>query len=332
MRVKIQEVPLSLRRRAANHLESIRGTPMAPGADAARLGDMACPVYRPDLQDIAYWEIEIKGIKQTRARGHEGQSSGLGFVLVSTGAHDLPIPHWSVEAEPPSYGLEGKVGKGKLARLVKIDTLAYAGEDQGGNYLGHLGQFPPRIEGRGISAQGAPTPGEVLAAPGAKSENDRAPGELTIVRNERASHGVKLSPWKEWREAKAGFSDSFQPHIDALRRRAKPNWEVEQLVEKLGEGIHEGQRMTVALLQPGTASVVGDGKKYVKLTTLERQPPAITLEGSTNGAKGEISFQLAIKYADGSAETLEYFIVPRGTPSNKRGITPHLTTPTMGGT
>lgn len=332
MRVKIQEVPLSLRRRAANHLESIRGTPMAPGADAARLGDMACPVYRPDLQDIAYWEIEIKGIRQTRARGHEGHSSGLGFVLVSTGAHDVPIPHWSVEAEPPSYGLEGSVGKGKLARMVKIDTLAYAAEDQAGNYLGHLGQFPPRIEGKTISAQGAPTMGDVLAAPGARSENDRTPGELKMVRNERASHGVKLSAWKEWREAKAGFAETFRPHIDALRRRAQANWELEHLFEKYGEGIHEGQRLTVALLQPGTASLVGEGQKFVKLTTLQRQPPAVTLEGGANGAKGEISFQLAIKYADGSAETLAYFVVPRGTPSHKREVTPHLIAHSIGGT
>lgn len=324
MRVKIQEVPLNLRRRAANHLESIRGTPMAPGADAARIGDMACPVYRPDIQGVAYWEIEIKGLKQTRARGHEGKSSGLGFILLSTGQHDVPIPHWSVEAEPPSYGLEGKVGKGKAGRVVKVDTLAYAAEDQAGNYLGHLGQLPPRIEGTGISAQGAPSQGDVLAAPAAKSEDDRAPAEIKFLRNERPAHGVKLSGWKDWRAAKAGFAEAYRPHTDALRKRAQGHWDVEQLVEKFGEGIHEGQRVTVALLQPGTPSVTGPGQKFVKLTNLDRQPPAVVLEAGTSGAKGEVPFQLTIKYVDGSSETLDYFIVPRGTPSNKRSVMPHV--------
>jgi hypothetical protein len=331
MRVKIQEVPLSLRRRAANHLESIRGTPMAPGADTARIGDLACPVYRPDIKDVAYWEIEIKGLKQTRARGHEGQSSGLGFVLVSAGKHDVPIPHWSVEAEPPSYGLEGKVGKGKAARVVKVDTLAYAAEDQSGNYVGHLGQLPPRIEGTGISAQGAPSQGYVLAAPGASSTDDRAPAEHKFQRNERSSHGVKLSAWKDWRDVKAGFAEAFRPHTEALQRRAQGHWEVEQLIEKFGEGIHEGQRLTVALLQPGTPSLAGDGQKFVKLSNLDRQPPAVVLEVRAAGATGEIPFQLVIKYVDGSSETLNYFIVPRGTPSNKRSVTPHLIAQTIGG-
>jgi hypothetical protein len=332
MRVKIQEVPLNLRRRAANHLESIRGTPMAPGGDSARLGDMACPVYRPDMREIAYWEIEIKGLKQTRARGHAGPSSGLGFVLMSTGAHDVPIPHWSMEAEPPSYGLDGMIGKDKAARLVKIDTLSYAAEDKAGNHLGHLGQFPPRIEGQSISARGAPSQGDVLAAPAAHSDNDRAPTELKFVRNERASHGVKLSEWKDWGQAKAGFAEAYKPHIEALRMRAKEYWDLEHLVETFGEGIHEGQRMTVALLQPGSVSVGGDGQKFVKLSNLDRQPPAVTIDAGTSGAKGEISFHLAIKYLDGSAETLEYFIVPRGTPSNKRAVTPHLIAHTIGGT
>jgi hypothetical protein len=303
---------------------------MAPGADIACLGEMACPVYRPDLKQIAYWEIEIKGLRQTRPRGHEGTSSGLGFVLVSTGEHDVPIPHWSVEAEPPSYGLEGIVGKEKTARIVKLDTLSYAAEDRAGTLLGHLG--PPRIEGADISARGAPSLGNVLAQPAKGSENDRQPGELKLVRNERPSHGVKLSEWKDWEQVKAEFATAYTPHIEALQNRAKEYWNLERLVEAFGEGLHEGQAMTVPLLQPGKVSVSGDGQKFIKLTTLDRQPPAVSLQAGESGATGEISFQLEIKYLDGSAEVLDYFIVPRGTPSNKRAVPPHLITHTIGGT
>src|SRR5882762_8884489 len=106
MRVKSQETPQDLRRRVANKLESIRGTPMAPGGDAARLGDEACPIYRPDIEGVAYWEFDVVGLKSTQAREHEGRSSGVGFMLASAGRHDVPIPHWSLTAEPPSRALE----------------------------------------------------------------------------------------------------------------------------------------------------------------------------------------------------------------------------------
>jgi hypothetical protein len=38
MRVKIDEVPLEIRRRAARQLDAVRGAPIASGADAAQLG------------------------------------------------------------------------------------------------------------------------------------------------------------------------------------------------------------------------------------------------------------------------------------------------------
>ena len=64
MRVKIDEVPLELRRRAAQHLEATRQAPV--GAGAARLGDEACPVFRPDVRGVAYWELEVRGVGALR--------------------------------------------------------------------------------------------------------------------------------------------------------------------------------------------------------------------------------------------------------------------------
>lgn len=90
MRVKLQETPIQLRRLVANKLESIRGTPMAPNSKGAYLGELACPIYRPDIEGIAYWEFEIAGLEKTLPREHQGSSSGVGFMLLSTGSHDLP--------------------------------------------------------------------------------------------------------------------------------------------------------------------------------------------------------------------------------------------------
>ena len=50
MRVPMKEVPLQVRRIAAQHLESLRGTVIMYGAEAAQLGDHAVPIYRPDIE------------------------------------------------------------------------------------------------------------------------------------------------------------------------------------------------------------------------------------------------------------------------------------------
>jgi hypothetical protein len=329
MRVKISEVPLSLRRRAANHLESIRGTDMATGHDQMRLGDRACPVYRPDIDGVAYWEIEVKGVKETKARGHAGKSSGVGFLMLSTGPHDVPIPHWSLDTEPPSYALEAK-GNGKsIAKMHKLDSLAYAAEDAKGNYASHLGQFPPKIEASGM--QDAPRLGEFRAEPEMRTENDANPPKLRFVQNDRSTHGIKASGWKDWHEAQKAFPETFKPHLQKLAEHARGHWDTEELIDTFGEGIHEGQKMTVALLQPGSATVSGEGAKFIKMTMLDRQAAALTLEAMPSGARNELSFMLEIKYVDGSSETLNYFIVPRGTPSNKRSVAPHLVAQLAGG-
>lgn len=329
MRVKISEVPLGLRRRAANHLESIRGTDMATGHDQMRLGDKACPVYRPDIDGVAYWEIEVKGVKETKARGHAGKSSGMGFLMLSTGPHDVPIPHWSLDTEPPSYGLEAK-GNGKsIAKMHKLDSLAYAAEDAKGNYASHLGQFPPKIEASGM--QTAPRLGEFRSEPEFRTENDNNPPKLHFVKNDRSTHGVKASGWKDWHEAQKAFPETFKPHLQKLAEHARGHWETEELIDTFGEGIHEGQEMTVAMLQPGSATLSGEGAKFVKMTMLDRQAAGLTLEAMASGARNELSFTLEIKYVDGSGETLNYFIVPRGTPSNKRGVAPHLVAQLAGG-
>ena len=42
MWVRPDEVPIEFRRKALQHLESIRDTPLGPGAEAAERGEEAC--------------------------------------------------------------------------------------------------------------------------------------------------------------------------------------------------------------------------------------------------------------------------------------------------
>lgn len=324
MRVKLQETPIQLRRIAANKLESIRGTPMAPNGKGAYMGELACPIYRPDIGGIAYWEFEIAGLEKILPREHEGPSSGVGFMLVSTGGHDLPVPHWSLSIEPPSRALESKSPDGSVARIIKLDTLAYTAEDKKGKYLTHLGQLPSQIIGvRGALAklQGI---SNATATPAAPCEDDAKPAELILNSSGMKVPAIKLNPWRSWTAAKRGYAKAYQRHLEALAIRSAAAWKTEELITKFGEGIHEGQSLNVPLLQAGKFRLSGEGERFIKLTQLDLNPLVLKLEPLPCKEKKELSFQLDLTYRDGSSEMLLFFIVPQDTPSNRRSTLPHF--------
>ena len=76
MRIPASQVPLAVRRRAAQHLESVRETEMGVNARRARLTDEVGTILRPDLPDIAYYEFEVAlGNPAARVRRPRASSS-----------------------------------------------------------------------------------------------------------------------------------------------------------------------------------------------------------------------------------------------------------------
>jgi hypothetical protein len=59
------------------------------------------------------------------------------------------------------------------------------------------------------------------------------------------------------------------------------------------------------------------------MSTLDRDPPAVELLAQGAKEKSEQGFELRLSYDDGSVETLTFFVVPEGTPSNERRVPPH---------
>jgi len=330
MRVPLEQVPPDVCRRVAEHLESIRGTPMAPGGDAAQLGVQACPIFRPDLKDVAYWEIEVAGVTATTPRAPtlgrpiiKQAPTGLGFVIAAAGRHDVPIPHWSLAKSPPSHALEAIAGVGKVARVVKLDALSYVAEDAAGNHLAHLGQIPPRIVGLPTDQTALSALSTVISGPAAPVKDDSAYGDRTSQSTGAPVPKLKLVGWESWAQAKEGYAAAYQPHLAALAAHAADSWAVVDLIAKFGEGIHEGDQLTVPLLKPGKAQVSGDGAASVQLTQLERQPPAVVLKALPSAVRQEIHFELQLTYADGTTEALPFFVVPAGTPSSRPIVLTH---------
>jgi hypothetical protein len=311
MRTKVSEVPIELQRRVATRLEALRGSALGEPLREAFIGDLACPIYRPDLEDVAYWEFEIMGIK------------GGGFIVASASPHDLPLPHWSIEMKPPSRALEAQVSEGKVARIVKVDSLAYTAEDADGTHLAQIGQLPPKLPSISASTKNLAAISTATAIGPRGSQDDATPGELQFSTGGAPVPRLRPTGWKSWPALKAGYATAFKPHLAALAARAAASWETEALLQKFGEGIYAGEQLTVPLLREGKARLSGDGARGVRLSMLERKPPAVLLEALAIRRKGEASFQLDIEYADGGGENLAFFVVPKDAPSNFRSRLPN---------
>jgi hypothetical protein len=128
--------------------------------------------------------------------------------------------------------------------------------------------------------------------------------------------------WGSWAKAKQGYAKAFAPQLQALAARAASRWQIEDQLAKFGEGIHAGLGIVVPLLKPGKAALAGDGVKLVKVTNLRRKPGAVQLTALDSDTKGEVHFSLELSYVDGSSESLPFFVVPSGTPSNRIPVLP----------
>ena len=324
MRVDFAALPLDVRRRAARAVAALVEDGLSPNrrhSGRPSFGQ-ATAVYRPDLHDIAYWEIELVGLRTVMpAVKPDGDVSGAeqGFVLVATGAHDVPVPHFSLDLAPPSRQLERL---GDVDRVYKLDALCYAGLDAAGTFVGHLGTMPPKLVGvpdrvptrlpGGFATAVAPT-----GASGARRLRDGDVTEPAKVRRSRESRPIQLEAWQSWDELTQGYADSYRLHLAALAERAARRWEIEKLTEEFGEGIHSGQTHTVWLLEDGAVEVTGPGADHV-VVELNPQPlpPLCLLSPRADASVEDTSFDLHVSYRSGAEETLRFFIVPDDAPSS----------------
>ncbi len=310
MHLHLKDVPLDVRRRAAQHLESLRSADLAE-ADDLTVGDTAVPVYRPDLDGIAYYEFSLvrdahrgktlatcgytpastkKARKDAAANDSDARANAgaVGFIIASADRHDFPVAHWSLDRLPPSMQVlqRGQADchceddasddpKGNPARLYKLDTLAYVAESQAGDIVGTSGQQPALISGLPHSLEkyaGRISKSTASAAGGGEEDIKSSPGEHTLERSDADTPDIKLGGDDVgWEEYKKRYPDAFGPLLDALRRRAARTWDIEDAIAEFGEGILTGTRHRVALLDEASISLRGEGARRVR-ATLEDNP------------------------------------------------------------
>lgn len=354
MQIPLSEVPIEARRLAAQHLASVHGTEMASGADAAFLGDHVVPVFRPDIDGVAYYEFAVVGPKASGrillsrayakdpgrcfpsggegSKGDAGTSSPIGFVIVTNGRHDFPISHWSLNRLPPSRQVatdprNGECDKaprsGTAAKLYRLDSLAYAAEDDTGQLVGQTGQLPAAITGLPHSLD--KSAGQIAAS---ISRMDRVPpnddgaqdARHTLERSGGAPPELKRDDDGGWPALKKRYADAFGPLLDHLRARAAKTWELHDLMQKMGEGIEAGATHRVALLGDAAIELSGDGAKYVQpeLDESGEGPPALVLRTKRARLQTELDLDVHVSYRNGESERLKFFIYSREVPSNEK--------------
>ena len=150
MRISFQEVPLDVRRSAAQRLESIRGTDVRRSAERGSSSAATSPRSTDRIStrspttsyDLATGSARVQlvtpGAISSRVFERKGKEraaaepvrpvrgTGHGFIVASAGPHDFPLPHSSLESPPPSRLLERlAAGDGKeIARVIKLDALS----------------------------------------------------------------------------------------------------------------------------------------------------------------------------------------------------------------
>ncbi len=358
MRVQLNQVPIAVRRLAANHLASIRGTELMAGNTDARLGPEVVPIYRPDMEDVAYYEVAIvaAGVGGARVLSTSGYSPGeatkkksrrnapevedraapsgqtVGFMVVTNGTHDFPISHWSLQDAPPSAQVledpsedcePRKPVEGTPARIYRLDALSYVAEDANGEIIGTAGQMPGVITGLPHNLKRLM--GAITSAVTQPFRDTRDDSSAEGARHEVDSDGppapeLKQSDDVTWQEYKDRYADAFGPLLDRLRNDAAESWAVEDLIAEFGEGILTGTTHRIDLLDHARIELSGEGRAYVKprMEDDAGAPLTLVLHVPPVSLDKELDLNVTLEYRNGERERLEFFIVSPDVPSNTR--------------
>lgn len=319
MKVNKKDVPIEIRRLVANHFESIRESEIGDKIKDACLGEEICPIYRPDIKDVAYFQFEVKS----------ADNESIGFILVSADEHDFPIPHWSLETAPISTLLEYEAKKHdkKAGKIYKLDTLAYILEDDVGEEAARLGNIPGLITD--LPENLADYAGNISSSESVVEgtfDTDENPEKIkhNVKKEESKNPKHKIKEPKSWKELKDQFGKSFKQHLELHKKEAKKTWDTEKLIRNFGEGIFAGVPFYIPFLENGyNYDIIGEAKEFVKINIVKRPNCSDVAELICDDPKlgREASFSLKIKYDNNEQEKLEFFIVTHDLPSNEKNNT-----------
>lgn len=302
--VPLEEVPVEYHRMAAQHVEEKSGTEAAPTWDAARLGGVVRALHRPDVEGVAYYEFEV---------------DPDGFVIVSTGDHDFPIPNWGFDRQSVGRILERRAWEDgeDVGRFYKLDSLYYVAESPDGRKVADQGDEIFRIEGippNALDGDLEQFDGFAKAGPAEPVEDDREVDEIEhVVLDEHipeVTEAIEYEGWSSWEELLDGYADNYGVFIEALRRDAADSWEATEAGWENGRPVTaETDNVEVLLFPEAEYHVDGDGKELVRVGRLDREGGSPALEITVVDQPEEnVGFSVGIEYGNGITEERRFFL------------------------
>lgn len=176
---------------AFRHLEILKGSEMTPEwTENAAYENYVRALYRPDVEGPAYYELAV----------NEG-----GFVIVSTGSHDDPVPQFSSAGSRPTDILAAQAeDHGEtISRFYKLDELVYVAENDSENLVANIG--PNALVNLQIGDSGATLTSEVGS----------------------------------WKELKRDYSIRFASEIEQLKHEVAPVWDAISADAQSSNGLYE---------------------------------------------------------------------------------------------
>jgi len=303
-----QDVPLSLRRRAAQLIEDLRSNDEAAGWEKAYLGSPIRPLYRPDLEGVAYYEFSVVV-----------DDAPAGFLILSTGDHDFPLAHARYSGESPTQELERQAAeKGEYdLKFYKLDALAYAAENSKGELVASTAGGLIKVTGLDPAVIDKPLELSEASWNPDPSESDStitAQSSGKLITTGPVSSSLEFTGWESWAQLKQGYRESNEVLIESQRREASQDWETERLVAESGEGLTEGTTYPLALLSAEVLDITtaGDGASYVTTEMVKREglPPVLNITVMRSDPETSMPLDVKISYADGQTELVKFFIAP----------------------
>lgn len=316
----LSDISVELRRRALQFLEEMRSGPMAPGWYQAVLSQAVRPLYRPDLPAPAYYEFIIQSQPVHQATPAAAITPQYGFMILASGVHDSPIAHWNYIGNSPTQELDIQAARNQqplIAKFYKLDTLVYAGEDAGGNRVAYLGSELTKITGQDPTWLEQPeTLSEQNWMPDQPTTNDgntnHISGTLTTTGPNPPS-SLQLSGWQSWSELKTGYAQSYAVQLEAQRRLASIDWQVENGARQMGEALRKGQTYSYVLLSSAvtTTTLSGTGMPMVQTEILPRigLPTLLQITVVNSVPRQNLPLNVEVRYTDGTSETMKFVVI-----------------------
>jgi hypothetical protein len=302
----LDEIPQELNRRAAQFLEDTRHSALASEWLEAQLGTDVRPLYRPDVEGIAYYEFPVMAPGDVSA----------GFILLAADDHDYGVAHWSPTGSPPTHRLEeiAQADYKTAAKFFKLDALVYAAENSAGEIVATLGDLPPKITGLDPAWLEDPSMERTATwAPDQDivddSEATGTTGSFTYSGKEPPP-GLALEPWDTWDGLKDAYLNTYRPHLDQLEQNAGQDWDTERTINQYGRVLYEGDVCEMVLLYPhGTANFTGTGADYVQYEVVPREGLASLLRITVVAAPAEWQpLSVEVVYDNGVEEIVNFLI------------------------